>query len=152
MIMKILRGKRRERGQSSIETAFALLILFGFFIFLWDGINLGYNWVSMQFVLSRGLRDVHMGRNETTTPTITDGINTLATQLSLDKGSGDKKLTSTVAFGSFGWYNSANNRPVIHITLQRTVDFGPFLQKISNLVGLPTAITITVNGYAETPP
>lgn len=142
MIVKIAKGKRGERGQSSIETAFALLIMLGFFIIIWDGINLGYNWVSMQFVLGRGLRDVQIGK---TVSEVDAGIDALAARLAIGEG-----LTATVAAGDFAWLNS--DRPVVHITLQRTVDFGPFLQKILAMTELPTTMTITVQGFAETPP
>ncbi|MFH1799590.1 MAG: hypothetical protein ABH891_01910 [Candidatus Omnitrophota bacterium] len=143
-MMKIAARHKNSKGQSSVETAFALLIALAFFMFLWDGINLGYNWVSLQFVLGRGLQDVQMQKSAATTRA---NITANATSLGVNTG-----LVATVRFGGndLAWHQGP--RPLAVITLQRTVDFGPFLRVVFQGFSMAPQVTIRVHGYAETPP
>jgi hypothetical protein len=142
--MKMMTWRKNRKGQSSVETAFALLIALAFLAFIWDGINLGYNWVSMQFVLGRGLQDVQMRKDAATTRA---NITRNARTFGVNNG-----LVATVRFGGagLGWHQGP--RPLAVITLQRRVDFGPFLRFVFlGFTGAPY-VTINIHGYAETPP
>jgi len=136
------RRPKNMKGQSSVEAAFALLISLALVMFLWDGVNLGYNWVCMQFVLGRGLQEVQMGHDEATAGVI---IHQDATSLGINTG-----LQATVTFGQYDWFQGP--RSLATITLQRTVPFGPFLKVVFNAISLTPQVTLKVKGYTETPP
>lgn len=141
-MIKIAAKPKNNKGQSSVETAFALLIALAFFMFIWDGINLGYNWVGLQFVLGRGLQDVQLGRSE---GIVSANITKNATALAVNNG-----LGVTVKFeGGFTWHQG---RPLAAITLQRTVEFGPFLRVVFRGMSMTPSVTVRVHGYTETPP
>jgi hypothetical protein len=98
----------------------------------------------MQFVLGRGLQDVQMKKSEATTRA---NITTNARSLGVNTG-----LVATVRFGGgdLAWHQGP--RPLAVITLQRTVDFGPFLRFVFQALAAPPQVTINIHGYAETPP
>ncbi len=139
---------KNKKGQTSLESAFAFIIVLALLVFLWDGINVGYNWVTLQFVLSRGLRDVQMGRDQ---GQITANIQSLAANLNIDD-----KMVQNVNFGSPGWYRVPTRQTgtanLVEITIERTVNFGPFLTQVCKIVAVPPQVLLRVRGYAETPP
>lgn len=139
----IMSWRRNSRGQSGVETAFALLIALAFFVFIWEGINFGYNWVAMQFVLTRALQDV---RTDKADAFITASIQQNAEAFNLHGLT--VPTIERVGPGGWGWYQGT--RQMVRITLERNIRFGFFMSKV--FPGNSGTVPIRVTGYAETPP
>ncbi|MBU9889299.1 MAG: hypothetical protein KTQ49_05475 [Candidatus Omnitrophica bacterium] len=143
MMIALAVRRRANRGQSGVETAFALLIALAFLVFIWEGIYFGYNWVAMQFVLSRALQDVRTDKSE---GLILGNIQRNAEDFNLTEG----MHAPVIQFGGFSWYEGKENRQMVRISLARDIRFGFFMSKV--FPGSSGMITVRVSGYAETPP
>ena len=61
--MMRLKSRKAQKGQATIEYAFAALFFFAFLLFITDMVHIGYSWVTLQFAVNEGARYASLGQS-----------------------------------------------------------------------------------------
>lgn len=58
-----LKSRKTQKGQATIEYAFAAIAFFAFLLIITDMVRIGYSWTTLQFAVNEGARYASLGQS-----------------------------------------------------------------------------------------